>query len=269
MHLLNQFLRVDNEIALTWSVLTSSLWMSVLRCPLRKKYCTISLYSIRSIQIFTTYLRVHLDCRSKTILRTRRYRQIFSLDAYDWFRNWFGFEDAIRLFTIVSPENDMHEVRGFLVALKMPPEWKGYGLAKLWSCALKSSFSNTHSDESGNLIDWTGPPFRLFQELNDPRFRERWIDFNEQIEKHELQVELTRFTAQEDGLRYPCNHRKETSGSRHGKTRGKQEMRAEQEMQAETIGPILSFFLSRSRIVLHYLVGYHPSNRQTSKSRRS
>jgi hypothetical protein len=60
LNLLSQFLTMDNEIALFWSVLTSSLWMSLLRYPLRKKYFIITLYSIRSIQIFITYI-LNLD----------------------------------------------------------------------------------------------------------------------------------------------------------------------------------------------------------------
>jgi hypothetical protein len=43
---------------LSWSVLTSFFWMSLLSCPLRKKYCIITLCSIRSIQIFITYLNI-------------------------------------------------------------------------------------------------------------------------------------------------------------------------------------------------------------------
>jgi hypothetical protein len=42
----------------------------------------------------------------KKVLSVRPYGQIFSLDTYDWFWNWFSFEDAIRLLTILSPEKD-------------------------------------------------------------------------------------------------------------------------------------------------------------------
>jgi hypothetical protein len=47
LNLLSQFLTMDNEIALFWNVFTNSLWISLLPCPLRKKYFTIILCSIR------------------------------------------------------------------------------------------------------------------------------------------------------------------------------------------------------------------------------
>jgi len=31
----------------------------------------------------------------KKVLSARPYGQIFSLNTYDWFRNWFSFEDVI------------------------------------------------------------------------------------------------------------------------------------------------------------------------------
>jgi hypothetical protein len=96
---LSQFFTVDSKIALSWSVFTSSLWMSLLPCLLRKKYFTITLCSIRSIQIFRTYLNGCVKIRSRTVLSARRYGQMFSLNAYNWFRNWFSFEDIIRLLT--------------------------------------------------------------------------------------------------------------------------------------------------------------------------
>jgi hypothetical protein len=82
------------------------LWMSLLPCPLRKKDVTIILCSMWSIQRFIMYLHAHVKCRSKKIFNARPYRQIFSLNTYDWFRNSFSFEDIIRLFGILSPEND-------------------------------------------------------------------------------------------------------------------------------------------------------------------
>jgi hypothetical protein len=65
LNLLSQFLTTYNEIALSWSVLTSSLWISLLPCPLRKKYFIITLCSIQSIQIFITCLDISVKCRSK------------------------------------------------------------------------------------------------------------------------------------------------------------------------------------------------------------
>jgi hypothetical protein len=65
LNLLSQFLTVDSQIALSLSVHTSFLDMSLLPCPLKENYFTIALCLIRSIPIFLTYVNVCLKCRSK------------------------------------------------------------------------------------------------------------------------------------------------------------------------------------------------------------
>jgi hypothetical protein len=50
---------------LSWSILSNSLEMNLLPCPLRKKYFTITLCSIRSIQIFITYVNASIKWRSR------------------------------------------------------------------------------------------------------------------------------------------------------------------------------------------------------------
>jgi hypothetical protein len=49
---------------------------------------------------------VYLKCWSKNVLSARPYGQIFSLNIYDWFRNWFRFEVVSRIWTIPSPKKD-------------------------------------------------------------------------------------------------------------------------------------------------------------------
>jgi hypothetical protein len=93
------------------------LWMSLLPCPLRKKYFTIARCSIRSIQIFIAYRTISIKCRSGKSLSAIPYREIFSRKTYDWFRNWFGFEDFIRLSTIFSAEKSRQDVRYFFATL--------------------------------------------------------------------------------------------------------------------------------------------------------
>jgi hypothetical protein len=85
----------------------------LLSCPLRKKYFSITLCLIRSIQISIRYVDLYIKCRSKKILSARLDGQIFSLNTYDWFRNWFSFEDIIRLLTILNPEKDKQGVKYF------------------------------------------------------------------------------------------------------------------------------------------------------------
>jgi hypothetical protein len=83
LSLLSQFVTADSEIALFLSVLTSYSWMSLLPCPLRKKYFTITLCSIRSIQILITHLSADLKCRSRNVLTARPEEEIVSLNTYD------------------------------------------------------------------------------------------------------------------------------------------------------------------------------------------
>jgi hypothetical protein len=53
----------------------------------------------------------------KKALSAKPYGQIFSLSTYDWFRNWFSFEDVIRLLTILSPEKDRQKVMYFFAIM--------------------------------------------------------------------------------------------------------------------------------------------------------
>jgi hypothetical protein len=93
------------------------LWMSLLSCPLRKTYFTITLCSIQFIQIFITYFNRYIKCLSRKVFNARPYGQIFSLNTYDWFRNWFSSKDMIRLLTILSPERDRQRVSYFFAIL--------------------------------------------------------------------------------------------------------------------------------------------------------
>jgi hypothetical protein len=70
----------------------------------------------------------------KTVLSARPYGQIFSLNTYDWFKNWFSFEGVIRLLIILCPEKDRQGVRHFcadiesrtiLLSFRTRPKRKG------------------------------------------------------------------------------------------------------------------------------------------------
>jgi hypothetical protein len=116
LNLLRQFLTVYSEITLSWSILISSLWMSLIPYPSRKKYFTITLCSIRSIQIFITYFNVYIKYRSKGPQRQILWTDF--LAEHIWLiQNWFSFDDVIQPLTILSPEKDRQEVRYFFTTL--------------------------------------------------------------------------------------------------------------------------------------------------------
>jgi hypothetical protein len=102
--------------------------MSLLSCLLRKKYFTMTPFSIRSIQIFPTSLPIYIKCLSKKVFSVRAYGQIFSLNIYDWFRNWFTFENLIRLSTTLSLEKD----RQGQVLFRHPPKWENVDFLFEW-----------------------------------------------------------------------------------------------------------------------------------------
>jgi hypothetical protein len=52
-------------------------------------------------------------------LSARPNGEIFSLNTYNWFRNWFCFEDIIRLLLILSPQKDRQRVTNFFATLNI------------------------------------------------------------------------------------------------------------------------------------------------------
>jgi hypothetical protein len=117
------------------------LWMSLFPCSLRKKYFIVTLCSIRSTQIFISYLNGYVKCKPRKVLSARLYVHIFSLNTYYWFGNWVNFENAIWLLIIFGLEKDTQAVRYFSLPSK-----------------------STREGISHNAMNWEEP---IYNELNE------------------------------------------------------------------------------------------------------